>query len=73
MHKALFKIISPGWLKTKKRKLDRDNGELSNYSDFNSGTVDENVNIDIPASIKSLFQKYVYEVLCILLLDKSDI
>jgi hypothetical protein len=60
----------PGRHKTKKRKLDRGNGELSNYSNFNAGnfnedTVDENVNIDIPASIKSLLQKRVYEVLCV--------
>ncbi len=70
----MFKIISPRRHKTKKRKLDRDNGELSNYSNFYAGnfnedTVDENVNMDKPASIKSLFQKRVYEVLCILLLN----
>ena len=76
--KTIGKGKEPGRHKTKKRKLDHDNGELSNYSNFNSGNnnednVDENVNIDIPASIKSLFQKRVFEILCILLLNKSDI
>ena len=50
-----------------------DSSGNNNSGNNNEDTVDENVNIDIPASIKSLFQKRVFEILCILLLNKSDI
>ena len=60
--KTIGKGKEPGRHKTKKRKLNRDNGELSNYSNFNAGnfnkdTIDENEKIVMPASIKNVFQK----------------
>jgi len=73
---------SAGRKKSKKRKLDHANGELSSYSsnatNFTGNSLLKTANVeekslDLPKSLKNIFEKRSYEILNNLLINKSSI